>query len=250
MSSQIALLVLGAALAGFVQGVSGFAFGMVAMSVWAWGIEPQVASVLAVGGGLAGQVLSAFTVRRGLSLPTLMPYLLGAVVGIPLGVMVLPHLDAKMFRLALGLTLLVCCPLMMASARLPKITGGGRLADGLAGAAGGVMGGIGGFTGVVPSLWSTLRGYDKDLQRAVVQNFNLAALATTMAAYIATGAVTTQTLPLLAAVIPALILPSMLGARLYRGLSPLAFRRVVLALLSCAGAVMVLGSLGSVLRPG
>ena len=50
-------------------------------------------------------------------------------------------------------------------------------ADFVVGAFGGVMGGIGGFTGVLPSLWVTLRGWDKDLQRSVIQNFSLAALS-------------------------------------------------------------------------
>lgn len=36
----ILVVALGAAVAGFVQGLSGFAFGMVAMSFWAWVLEP------------------------------------------------------------------------------------------------------------------------------------------------------------------------------------------------------------------
>ena len=243
MPDHLMLLVAGAAVAGFVQGVSGFAFGMVSLSIWAWGIEPRLAVVLSVAGGLSGQLLSAFTVRRGLQLATLWPYLAGALAGIPLGVLVIPWLDAGSFRLGLGVILLVFCPLMLLADRLPAITAGGRLADGLAGLAGGVMGGLGGFTGVVPSLWATLRRYDKDLQRAVLQNFNLAALAVTLASYVATGIATAAVLPALAVVLPALIIPSLLGARVYRGLSPLAFRRVVLLLLSVAGAAMVLGAL-------
>jgi uncharacterized membrane protein YfcA len=243
MPDHLMLLVAGAAVAGFVQGVSGFAFGMVSLSIWAWGIEPRLAVVLSVAGGLSGQLLSAFTVRRGLQIATLWPYLAGALAGIPLGVLVIPWLDAGSFRLGLGAILLVFCPLMLLADRLPAITAGGRLADGLAGLAGGVMGGLGGFTGVVPSLWATLRRYDKDLQRAVLQNFNLAALAVTLASYVATGVATAAVLPALAVVLPALIIPSLLGARVYRGLSPLAFRRVVLLLLSAAGAAMVLGAL-------
>jgi len=244
MPDHLLLLVAGAALAGFVQGVAGFAFSMVALSVWAWGIDPRLASVLAVAGGFSGQLLSAFTVRRGLALGTLWPYLAGALAGIPLGVLALPHLDATSFRLGLGLLLVVFCPLMLVADRLPAITAGGRAADALVGMAGGVMGGLGGFTGVVPSLWATLRRYDKDLQRAVLQNFNLAALAATLLSYVATGTITTAMLPALAVVLPALVIPSLLGARVYRGMSPLAFRRVVLLLLSASGAVMVLGALG------
>jgi uncharacterized protein len=66
MNADTLLLVAGAAIAGFVQGVSGFAFSMVAMSIRAFGLEPRVASVMAVFGGMTGQWLSALTLRRGL----------------------------------------------------------------------------------------------------------------------------------------------------------------------------------------
>jgi uncharacterized membrane protein YfcA len=246
-SNELALLIGGAAVAGFVQGISGFAFGMVAMSFWVWGIEPRVAAVLTVAGGLSGQVLSAFTVRRGLTMATLLPFLLGGLVGIPIGVALLPHLDPVRFKLMLGCMLVVFCPAMLVAKDLPRFSRGGRTADALAGTVGGVMGGLGGFTGVVPSLWCTLRGYDKDLQRSVIQNFNLAALAGTLCAYLVSGAVTPDMLPRFAVVLPALIVPSMLGARIYRGLSPLMFRRVVLAVLCLAGLVMIAGSLPATL---
>ena len=84
MSGELVVLAVGAALAGFVQGISGFAFGMVAMSVWVWSIEPRLAATMAVFGGLTGQVLSTFTVRRGLHLRLLWPFLAGAAVGVPL----------------------------------------------------------------------------------------------------------------------------------------------------------------------
>lgn len=247
MPDNLLLLAFGAALAGFVQGISGFAFAMVALSVWAWGVDPKVAVVLSVAGGLSGQILSTFTVRRALSLGTLWPYLAGALAGIPLGLAVLPLVDVHSFRLGLGLILLVFCPLMLLADRLPPVTAGGRWADGLVGAIGGVMGGLGGFTGVVPSLWTTLRRYDKDLQRGVLQNFNLATLAATMAMYVASGRVGQQHLAAMAVVLPALIIPSVLGARVYKGLSPLAFRRVVLLLLTASGGVLVAGSVGHII---
>ena len=58
---------------------------------------------------------------------------------------------------------------------------------GTVGLAGGVMGGLGGFTGVLPTLWCTLRRLDKDVQRAIIQNFNLAMLLVTFITYLATG---------------------------------------------------------------
>ena len=55
---EIWILALGAAVAGLVQGIAGFAFAMVAMSIWVWGVNPQVAAVMAVFGGWAGQVIA------------------------------------------------------------------------------------------------------------------------------------------------------------------------------------------------
>jgi uncharacterized membrane protein YfcA len=133
--------------------------------------------------------------------------------------------------------------LMYFAARLPRITRGGRIADALSGTAGGVMGGLGGFTGVVPTLWTTLRGYDKDEQRAIIQNFNLSMLVVTFTTYCFTGIVTASMLPLFAVVAPAMLIPSLLGARLYIGISEAAFRKIVLGLLTASGIAMLASSL-------
>lgn len=243
ISAEILLLAAGAAIAGLVQGISGFAFAMVAMSIWVWGIEPRLAAVMAVSGGLLGQIFAIFTVRRGWQLAVLWPFLAGGLIGVPLGAWALPYLNPAAFKLTLGLFLVLCCPAMLLAHRLPRVAAGGRLADGLVGVLGGVMGGIGGFSGVLPSLWVTLRGWDKDLQRSVIQNFSLAALAATLATFFAAGMVTSDMLPKFAVVAPAMLLPAFIGARIYHGLSPLAFRRVVLVLLSCAGVAMVAAGL-------
>ena len=239
MTPELWLLASGAALAGLVQGISGFAFAMVAMSVWVWGIEPRLAAVMAVSGGLVGQILALFTVPRSLRWAALLPFLAGGLAGVPLGAAVLPFLEPAAFKLTLGLFLAVVCPTMLLAQRLPRIHAGGRWADAGIGLLGGVMGGIGGFSGVLPSLWITLRGWDKELQRSIIQNFSLAALTVTLATYLAAGMVTPDMAMKFAVVVPAMLLPSLLGARIYHGLSPEAFRRVVLLLLSAAGLAMI-----------
>lgn len=195
MESVYLIVALGAIVAGFVQGLSGFAFGLVAMSFWAWTLDPRLAATLSVFGALVGQVLAAFTVRRGFELQRLLPFVLGGLAGIPLGVAVLPHLDMDWFKALLGGLLVIWCPAMLMARALPRVTAGGRIADAAVGMAGGVLGGIGGFTGTLPTLWCTLRGMDKDAQRAIVQNFNLSMLLVTMGIYLATGVVTRQVRP-------------------------------------------------------
>ena len=248
MEAQTLVIIAGAVAAGFVQGLSGFGFGLVAMSFWAWTIDPRLAAAMAVFGALTGQVIAAVTVRRGFDLQRLTPFVLGGLLGIPLGMLLLPQVDVQVFKAFLGTLLAIWCPAMLFSAQLPRITRGGRIADALVGAGGGIMGALGGFTGVLPTLWCTLRGMDKDAQRAIVQNFNLAMLAVTFASYIATGIITTATLPWFAIVAPAMLIPSLLGARLYIGISEATFRKVVLGLLTCTGIALLVSSVSGLLR--
>ena len=233
---------LGAAIAGFVQGLSGFGFGLTAMAVWAWVLDPVLAAVLAVFGALTGQVVSAFTLRRGWHVETLLPFMAGGIAGLPLGLWLLPRLDMPLFKGILGVMLVTVCPLLFFAARLPPVRRGGRVADALVGAVGGVMGGLGGSTGVVPTLWCTLRRFDKDRQRAVIQNFNLTMLTVTFVGYLATGVIESHMWPWMAIVPPAALIPGRLGAKLYLGISELAFRQVVLGLLTLSGVALLVSA--------
>lgn len=247
MDTVTAVVIVGAACAGFIQGLTGFGFGLVALSFWAWAVDPQLAAVLSVFGALLGQVAAAITVRRGFDWRLVLPFVVGGLMGIPLGVSILPRLDPLLFKAVLGLLLVIWCPAMLMVRRLPRITAGGRAADGAVGLIGGAMAGIGGFSGVIPTLWCTLRGFQKDTQRAVIQNFNLAMLMVTMATYTATGVVTRSMLPMFAVVAPAMLIPSLIGARVYIGISETLFRRLVLGLLTASGIALLTAALPKLL---
>ena len=243
MDTALLVIALGAVVAGFVQGLSGFAFGMVSMSIWAWTVDPRLAAVLAVFGGLTGQVIAAVTVRRGFDWRRVAPFVIGGLLGLPIGLWLLPRLDVPLFKALLGALLVTWCPLMLMGGKLPRIQVGGHLGDGVAGAAGGFLGALGGFTGAIPTLWCTLRGFDKYAQRAVIQNFNLSMLAATFAGYIVNGMVTVRMLPRFAIVAAAVLVPVLIGAKVYVGLSEAAFRRVVMILLTLAGIALLASAL-------
>ena len=247
MTSEMWVLAVGAAIAGLVQGISGFAFSMVAVSIWVWGIDPKFAATMAVFGGWFGQCISAMRVQRGWKMHLLWPFLVGSAIGIPIGTMLLPMLNPNQFKLVLGSLLVVCCSLMLATSRLPQVKAGGRTADAGAGLLGGLMAPLSGFSGLAPALWCTLRGYDKDDHRAVIQNFNLAVLSATVASNVWAGRLRAAMWPQMAVVAGAMVLPAIWGSKIYVGMSPAAFRKTVLWLLVLAGAVMLSAALKSML---
>jgi uncharacterized protein len=247
MDSQMLLVLLGAVAGGFVQGLSGFAFGLVAMAFWAWFVTPQLAGPMVVFGSLIGQLLSAGTVRRGFEPGRVLPFLLGGALGVPIGVLTLSYLDPVMFRAGVGALLSAYCPVMLFARGLPRVTFGGRLADGGIGFVGGVMGGIGGLTGPAPTLWCTLRGWGNDAQRAVFQSFNLVMQALTLGIYAVSGLLTAEAGRMFVLIVPAMIVPTLIGARLYRRFSEAAFRRLVLLLLTLSGFLLLALSLPSLI---
>jgi len=232
----------GAAAAGFVQGLSGFAFSLVAMSIWAWVLPPQVAAPLAVFGALLGQLSTVRSIGRGFDIKRIAPMVLGGALGVPFGVFLLHNVQPTWFKLTVGALLTIYCPIVLLVGEPPKVTAGGRGADAAVGLVGGVLGGLGGMAGLAPALWTSLRGWKRDVRRSVMQAFNIAMHILTLAAYAGTGALNANTFRLFAVVAPAMLIPSILGGRLYRRFSEAAFTRLVLLLLLASGLALLVGA--------
>jgi len=233
------LVLVGAVVAGFVQGLSGFAVGLVAMSFWSYVLPPQVIAPLITLSSITGQALTIRAVLASLDFRLASPMLLGGILGVPIGVALLPHVDAVMFKFGVGLLLTVYCPAMLLARSLPQVRFGGRWADAGMGMVGGVMNGIAGLGGPASTLWCTLRGWDRDVQRAVFQSFLIVAHSITLVGYVLSGAINGHVLGLAAWVLPLVLVPSLLGSRLYMRLSADAFRRVVLTLLFLSGLALL-----------
>jgi uncharacterized membrane protein YfcA len=246
MDAYLAIVIGGAVVAGFVQGLSGFAFSLAALSIWAWAVDPQTAAPMAVFGSLVGQVVALPLTWRGAEIKRLAPFVIGGLIGVPLGVFLLSILDPAGFKLALGIFLLIYSPAMLFAPATLAVRWGGRWADGVIGWLGGIFGGIGGMAGGIPTLWCTLRGWDKDTQRGVMQAFNIAMHVATLTGYLLHGGIITgETLKLFAIIAPALAIPVLLGAILFRRLNQRAFRRIVLVLLFLSGVALTGLSLGA-----
>lgn len=248
MNSIHIIVILGAILAGFAQGISGFAFGLIALSIWAWVLDPHIAAMLSICGALTGQLIAAFTVRRGFYFKQLLPFVIGGLIGIPIGTWLLPMINVDVFKASLGTLLVIWCPIMLLSSRMPQIPNASPVADGFFGMIGGMLSAMGGLAGAVPSLWSTFRGFERHVQRAVIQNFNLSVLLVTFLSYLISGGITAEVAPLLAITTPLVIISSLVGARLYKGMSDVRFKQIILSLLSIAGVLLLISSVPVLLR--
>jgi len=106
--------------------------------------------------------------------------------------------------------------------------------------AGGVLAGLAGLSGSLPTIWCGFRGWPRDEQRAVYQPFVVVAQGLALVALWTAGGITADTMLLFTKLLPAMILGVCLGMALYTRIDEQMFRRVVLLLLMGSGLILVL----------
>jgi hypothetical protein len=121
---------------------------------------------------------------------------------------------------------------------------GGKPADAAIGFVGGVLGGLAGLSGPIPTLWASVRGWSKSERRGVFQIFNWTILSVALCLQIASGLVKPEMIPLTMVAFPGTVAGSWLGARLYHALSDRNFRDIVLGLLFLSGITLLASSFG------
>jgi|SRR5262245_61025863 len=234
----LAIVWLGAFVGGFASGAAGFAFGIVGSAIWLHAIDPLHATMLIVGGGTMIQCGTIWPLRRSMEWNKVWPFLLPGLVGIPVGVALLVYVDARVLKIALGIFLAIYGTYALFTPRLPKVSTGGRAADGAIGFVGGLLGGLSGLNGVIPAIWCQLRGWSKEEARSIYQPFILATHIATLAT-VGVVALDRQGIILFLAALPALIAGALTGWSAYGRLDDRRFQQTLAALLVVSGLLLV-----------
>ena len=245
MSAAVyALLFFGALAGGFVSGLAGFGTALMALGIWLYVLPPSMAVPLVLICSVIAQTSTLPSIWRTIDFGLVWPFLIGGLAGVPLGILMIAHADPKVFKLTIGVLLLVF-PTALYFQRTPMaLRFGGRLADAAVGFAGGILGGLAGLSGPLPILWASVRGWGKEERRGIFQTFNWTILATALCVQIATGLVRLEVIWLALLALPGTILGAWLGARIYHALSDRNFGDVVLGLLVLSGIGLVWSSVG------
>lgn len=240
----LVVVVAGALIGAVASGLAGFAFAAATLGLYAHVLPPGVVSPLVVAASLAVQLIVLPMIWRRLDWRAALPFLVAGVCGVPFGAGLLSVLSADTFRHAAGAVLVLYAVAVLAARRLPELRVDSRLADAAVGFAGGVLGGFAGLSGILPTIWCSLRRWPKDRQRSVFQLFNTAMHVVTLSVYAAQGRLTAEVGGLLVAALPAIGLGAWLGFSLYRRIDDRAFARVLLVLLGLSGLALLAPAFG------
>lgn len=236
---QGAIVFAGALAGGVVNGLTGFGTAITALGIWVYAISPAAAASLAIVCAAVSQTQTLHLIWRFIPWQRIMFFVVPGLLGVPLGTLLLPHIDPRIFKLGLGCFLVLYPAYMLTRSRPIAWAWGGRCADGVVGFGGGVLGGLTGLSGVFPVIWTDVRGWSKEQRRAVVQSFNMAILSFALASHALSGMLTRQIGMAAMVALPATIGGAWLGASVYRRLADRGYQRIVMMLLIVSGLALI-----------
>jgi uncharacterized membrane protein YfcA len=235
----LALILAGALAGGFVNGLTGFGTALTGLPLWLQSVEPLVAAQLASACSVLGHLTTLPVIWRSADWGRLAPMLIAGLIGVPLGTWLLPLISLGSFKIAVGVVLIVYCSFMLFAAGRVVVAAGGHPVEAIIGLAGGILGGLAGLSGVLPTIYASLKGWPKDERRVFFQAFNLVVLTTMLIASAVQGLVGLRFLLAMAVAVPGTLLGSWLGVALYHRLDDRRFDRVVLFVLLVSGAGLI-----------
>ncbi|MBI1205380.1 MAG: TSUP family transporter [Rhodopseudomonas sp.] len=235
----LALFLISTFVGGIVTGLAGFAMGLVVSGVWLHIITPQQTAGLIVGYGLLVQSYSIWKLRHALNWRAIAPFVAGGTIGVPIGAMLLAYIDRDILRTGVGILLVLYSTYFLLRPTVHTVRAGVPT-DAAIGVLNGILGGLTGLAGPIITIWCQLRGWPKDVQRAIFQPVIVAAFVLTAASLAIAGAVTVELIKIFLLGLPALGAGLWLGLKLYGHLDEAAFRKLILVLLLVSGLVLVI----------
>jgi uncharacterized membrane protein YfcA len=216
--------------------LAGLAYGLVAAAMWLQLLTPMqtVTLIIAFGPVVQGGI-NGWDLRTTPPWKVLWPFLAGAAIGVPVGVMILAWVDPGIIRVAIGALLILHGLGGLTLPTLQPVPAVGATADAGAGLVNGVLSGATGFTGMVIIAWCSLRAWSNDVRSAVFQQVGFAVFIISALCLGAAGAVNANTVSLFVLALPVVLTGTWLGMKLCDQVDQAQVRKVVLILLVASG---------------
>jgi hypothetical protein len=240
-------------LSGLMSGLSGFGFSAIG-ALCLWLLPPKLGVPLLMSLSTANQFMSLGQLKKDLRPlkewwpdgPA--PYLLGGLLGVPVGLSILHSLPTGALMLIFGSFLVgyAAYSILKPEGLHIKEKEPTALSAGI-GFAGGVIGGFTAFPGAPVVVWTGLRRLPKHESRSIVQPYILGMqiVSLTMLAFQHPETFSPKFWMLLAVTVPVVLPGTLMGVNLYRGISDINFRKVTFFLLGASGLGLLVKAAGS-----
>jgi uncharacterized membrane protein YfcA len=241
-------------LSAIMSGLSGFGFSAIG-ALCLWLLPPKLGVPLLMTLSSANQLMSLGQLKADLKPlrewwpdgPA--PYLLGGLMGVPVGLGILHSLPTSTLMAIFGGFLLTYAAYsLLKPESLHVARAESWIAAAVIGMAGGVIGGFTAFPGAAVVVWSGLRRLPKRESRSIVQPYilGLQLVSLGLLAVELPETFNSAYWALLAVTIPVVLPCTLLGVTLYKSVSDINFRRVTFMLLGTSGLGLLCKAAGAI----
>lgn len=240
---QILVMALGLGMASLARGYSGFGFSALLVASWSLVGAPSQAVAVTLVLEVVASIVQAASVWRDVPWKRVGALLMGAVVGVPAGVLVLAHVAPNGIRVGLAVFVLVAAGLMLAGWKRQRQRRSGPAGVAAVGVVSGIANGAVGMGGLPVALFLTAEGDSPRAIRAAAIAYFFLLDSGSFAMLASQGLVAAPTLGLAAASFPILLLGMWIGEKHFHVTTPEVFRRVTLCLLVLLAVLVLLRAL-------
>lgn len=224
-------------LAAFTESLSGFGAALVAMALLPAVMNLREAVPLVALTGLLVEAVLLIYYRQAISLQAIRRLVIGAVVGIPLGILYLGRVDERIVLAGLGIVLVGYAIYSLLRLRLPAFQN--PRWGWMFGLVAGILGGAYNTSGPPVVVYGQSRGWSPGEFKGNLQGFFLVNSVVVVAGHALSRNITLPILEILALSVPALAVGIAAGLWLDRFIDPLRFRQIVQALLIVLGLRLI-----------
>jgi len=238
-SLYLLILLSGAFLGAFVQGATGFGSGLLINAFWLHIMEPTHAIPLNVVTSLFISGVPIYKLRKKLDFSKLKQFAIFGVVGIPIGMYLLVISDPSKLKFSIGILLVIYAVLMLKISSF-SINVNNKSINNLVGFISGVIGGLTALLGIIPVAWFSVQRLPKNTKRGTYEPFIFITSIAAIISFAFVGLYKIEMIFDLLKIIPALLVGSWLGIKIYNKINDNLFRKVVLGLILLSGLFLVI----------
>jgi hypothetical protein len=238
-SLYLLILLSGAFLGAFVQGATGFGSGLLINAFWLHIMEPTHAIPLNVVTSLFISGVPIYKLRKKLDFSKLKQFAIFGVVGIPIGMYLLVISDPSKLKFSIGILLVIYALLMLKISSF-SINVNNKSINNLVGFISGIIGGLTALLGIIPVAWFSVQRLPKNTKRGTYEPFIFITSIAAIISFAFAGLYKIEMIFDLLKIIPALLVGSWLGIKIYNKINDNLFRKVVLGLILLSGLFLVI----------
>ena len=238
-SLYLLILLSGAFLGAFVQGATGFGSGLLINAFWLHIMDPTHAIPLNVVTSLFISGVPIYKLRKKLDFSKLKQFAIFGVVGIPIGMYLLVISDPSKLKFSIGILLVIYALLMLKISSF-SINVNNKSINNIVGFISGVIGGLTALLGIIPVAWFSVQRLPKNTKRGTYEPFIFITSIAAIISFAFVGLYKIEMIFDLLKIIPALLVGSWLGIKIYNKINDNLFRKVVLGLILLSGLFLVI----------